>query len=116
MKKIISFALILTALVFTTSAFGQTHADSSKTSRYIYCELTVSAKAFVPSLDIKTDFGVAKEGESSIMKDPKTGKQREFTSMIDALNYMSENGWDLVAAYTNIYATIYVLRKIRYSE
>jgi hypothetical protein len=101
MKTQISIALFLMFFSLTTSAFGQVSSDSVKKSKYIYCELTASAKAFGSSLNIKTDFGAEKDADHQIMNDPITGKPRSFTSIIDVLNFLSEKGWDVVAAYTN---------------
>jgi len=33
------------------------------------------------------------------MKDEQTGKVKSFNSMVDALNYMGNNGWEFVQAY-----------------
>ena len=118
MRKYFVFVPVLFFICF--GCFAQTNPDSVRKTKYIYCELTASAKAFGSSLNIKTDFGTEKEPNLQIMKDPKTGKPRAFTSIIDALNYMSENGWDAVAAYTNATSItgitttlncVYILRK-----
>lgn len=34
------------------------------------------------------------------MRDEETGKVKNFNSVIDALNYMSEQGWKFVNAYS----------------
>jgi hypothetical protein len=118
MRKYFVFVPVLFFIFL--GCFAQTNPDSLTKTKYVYCELTASAKAFGSSLNIKIDFGAEKDANRQIMNDPITGKPRSFTSIIDVLNYMSEKGWDVVAAYTNTTSItgitttlncVYVLRK-----
>ncbi len=64
-------------------------------TKFVYCEITGFQKPFSSEYKIAVDFGE----EKKIIRD-ESGKMQSFKSMIDALNYMSENGWDFVQAYS----------------
>lgn len=86
--------LILTNAIM----FAQNKVITNKEHQNTYCEIVGT---FYNKLRIEIDFGQSKELYSDDRyKDPATGKPFVFTSMIDALNFMSDNGWDLVQAYT----------------
>jgi hypothetical protein len=67
-----------------------------------YVEIVGSSKAFSTKLNINLDFGqhtkMFSTGKESKVKD-ENGKQLEFNSMIDALNFMSANGFEFVSSY-----------------
>jgi len=49
---------------------------------------------------IEIDFGQFRSiWEDNRLKDPTTGQRIIFNSMIDALNYMGDQGWEFVQAY-----------------
>jgi hypothetical protein len=59
-----------------------------------YCMLTVTRHAFSNKYDIVVDLGqnVSTEYADTL---------KEYTSDIDALNYMASKGWELVNSYGN---------------
>ena len=65
---------------------------------YIHCELVGYAKIFSFSgkVNVSVDFGKA----AIEMLKNEEGRNKSFNSMIDALNYMGQFGWEFVQAYT----------------
>lgn len=85
----------------------------------VYCQIVGRQKLFSTKLAIQIDYGQERNlfKAPDLLRDPKTGKNMEFNSMMDALNFMSlEQGWTFVNAYVitlnnqNIYH--YVLKKL----
>jgi hypothetical protein len=82
-----------------------------------YVQIVGTSKLLSSKLNIEIDFGQ----EDKLFKDKDTrvksaeGKNLDFNSMIDALNFMSKNGYEFVNAYVitisnqNVYH--YLLRK-----
>jgi len=71
----------------------------------IYCEVVSQQVGLLKKkIQIEVDFGDPKGMFSSAIGDvlcnSETGKKIEFNSMIDALNYMSSQGWFFVNAYS----------------
>ncbi len=67
-----------------------------------YVQIVGSGKMFSTKLNIQLDFGQKDNIWSSkehILKD-KDGNKLEFNSMVDALNFMDENGYHFETAYT----------------
>ncbi|MDR9399337.1 MAG: hypothetical protein RI562_09755 [Salibacter sp.] len=67
-----------------------------------YVEIVGASKAFSSKLNIQIDFGqevkFLKASKNTVIKD-KEGKNLEFNSMVDALNFMSANGYEFVDSY-----------------
>lgn len=91
--------------------------DANKDStEFIYCEILGVARFLSNKVTIVIDFGqLIRYGQDARYKDQSTGKPIIFNSMIDALNFMGNNGWEFVQAYTvtessqNVYH--YLLKK-----
>lgn len=96
MKKII-FVFLLTVL--SIGAFSQ-DKKSQNTKSYIYCELIDSGKFFSTKKNVRVDFGQAAKFWKGVdfLKD-ESGKKITFNSIVDAANYMAEDGWVLEQAY-----------------
>ena len=91
-------AILLAAL--SGIAYGQTASDTNQVSRYLYCELLGYGKLFSNKVTVSVDYGEAKGFfKDPRMRDEQTGKIQTFNSMVDALNYMGEDGWEFVQAY-----------------
>lgn len=100
MKKLFftSLLLMIFALTTTVTAQDKTHADASV--KFIYCELTNAEKSVGTMTTVEADFGQKKGGFHDLrLKDKETGKVITFNSMVDALNYMGNQGWELVQTY-----------------
>lgn len=68
---------------------------------YVYCQIVGKGRLFSLKISIEIDFGQSR----SFFVDNRTlrnedGSRKIFNSMVDALNYMSSDGWDFVQAYT----------------
>lgn len=116
MKYLISTLL---GLFLFSSAYAQSVNDVPLTDIDVeYMQIVGTSKLLSQKISIQIDFG--QENKLWVAKDTQVrdadGKQVVFNSMIDALNFMSANGYEFVTAYTltmgnnNIYH--YLLRKI----
>lgn len=99
MKKVLSiFSLLFVVLM--VQAQTETQSTNVKPGEYVYCELVGTGKILSKKVTVEIDFGQAtKFFSDNRYKDPATGKPKVFNSMVDALNFMSEQGWELENAY-----------------
>ena len=94
MKKNV-LTLILAIVAFTT-AQAQEISEANST-KYVYCEMIDSGGA---NVTISVDYGQEKNHwKGNTLKDEQTGKARVFNTTVDALNYLGEDGWELVNVY-----------------
>ena len=115
----------LIAITFFLTVFGLFQVNSQtvndiplKDIDVEYVQILGTSKLMSTKLIIEIDFGQRTKffsvGKETILKD-ETGKALDFNSMIDALNFMAQNGFEFVNAYTitvgnqNVYH--YVLKK-----
>lgn len=91
--------MIFNFLLFCAIAVSANAQDTTLVEQY--CKLTASGKLFSNKLNIALDFGDVerKWHRDYRLRDEKTGKPKEFNSVIDALNYMGAQGWTLVNAF-----------------
>lgn len=87
------FIFITLALIISTVGL---HANN-----YIYCELVGTSKLLSNKVKVQVDYGQETSFWKGIsyMKD-ENGKNIEFNSMVDAMNYFGKQGWEFVQAYT----------------
>jgi len=115
MKKVL---LLIIGTTFSLSAFAQRVNETPiKDIDVEYVQIVGTSKLMSSQLTIQLDFG--QRNKYFDFKDTqvydKDGSRLDFNSMVDALNFMSENGYDFVSAYTitmgnqNVYH--YLLRK-----
>ena len=100
MKKFLAtlMLIMLFALAMTATAKNKTTAGS--TIKFIYCELTNAQRMGGTMTTVEADFGQKKGAFHDLrLKDKETGKVITFNSMVDALNYMGNQGWELVQTY-----------------
>lgn len=99
MKTVIRFCtLLLLILFYTSNLLAQ---ETIEVPKFVYCEIVGTEKFMSKKVTIQIDFGQEmKFFSDNRMKDPKTGKNRVFNSMIDALSYMGKRGWEFAQAYT----------------
>lgn len=94
-----------------SNVLAQTTSTVNKSGNYVFCEI-YSISYLSSTIRVKIDSG---ENKDKIIQDKETGKDKSFNTMVDALNYMSKEGWEFVQAYTKStpYESIhYLLRKI----
>jgi hypothetical protein len=119
MKK--NLSIIIIGLLFSFAATSQTVNDIPvKDIDVDYVQIIGTSKLFSNKLTIEIDFGQENKFFSSD-KDTRVkdadGKNMIFNSMVDALNFMTKNGYEFVQAYAfatnnqNVYH--YLLRKNR---
>lgn len=91
MKKL----LIIVMICFTISI---AHAQSTptNTTEYIYCQL-IGRPKLNATISVSIDIGQKIKPFSEVVD--KNNKPIIFNSMVDAMNYMGQNGWEIV--YTN---------------
>lgn len=96
MKKTLFLFLFI---VISISCFSQ--ESSTYTS---YCEIVGSGNFSGNKIKISFDFGTQgfsyKASDNNTLVDEK-GNELEFSSMIEALNYMAKLGWKLDVAYSS---------------
>lgn len=91
MKKILLFV----ALCFSLSLLSQEVKNDTVVIEQ-YCELIGTGKMMSRKVTIEIDYGeFVKYHKDNRMRDEETGKLVKFNSMMDAVNYMAEDGWTL---------------------
>lgn len=102
MKNLFKILTILSFILITNLVSAQ-QADSLKTKPYVYCQIVGSRILFENKINIVVDD--RKEGglrRENILTSSDRRYALKFNSMIDALNYMSEQGWEFVQAYVTV--------------
>lgn len=99
MKKTLAlFALMFIAITSFSQTELKTTADT--VPKFVYCEMLGMQKLLSMKVTISIDFGEERSiWKDNRLKDEVTGKAQSFNSMIDALNYMGEQGWEFAQAY-----------------
>lgn len=89
MKKL----LIFTILFVSISSFAQ------EVPKYVYAEIVGTSKFLSKKVLVEIDYGQATSfWESNRLKN-SDGSNKEFNSMVDAMNYMGALGWQFQQAY-----------------
>jgi len=89
MKKL----LILTILILSI------HLQAQEVPKYVYAEIVGTSKFLSKKVLIEIDYGQATSfWESNRLKNTD-GSNKEFNSMVDAMNYMGAIGWEFQQAY-----------------
>jgi hypothetical protein len=109
------YSLLLACLLSLACLTGRAQTTPHPAEQY--CMVVATAKPFSTKVVITVDSGQETKffGDKGTIKD-ETGKVQSFNSVIDALNYMSSQGWLFVNAYVvtvggqNVYH--YVMRRI----
>ena len=101
MKSFMKLAVLLTALILCSTLMSAQESGSPKTFK-VYCEIVsyYDVSIFNSKISIHVNFGQANNfwGTDHELVDER-GNRVTFNSMIDALNYMGERGWELVEEY-----------------
>jgi len=100
MKKLVLSAIII---ISSLTIKAQIVNDVPLIDIYVeYVQIVGTSKLLSTKLTIQIDFGQRTKffssGKETIVKDVD-GKAVDFNSMIDALNFMSKNGYEFVNAY-----------------
>jgi len=89
MKKL----LLLLAITVAPLTFAQ------ETPKYVYAEIVGTSKFLSKKVTVEIDYGQATSFWQSNRMKNSDGSNREFNSMVDAMNYMGALGWDFEQAY-----------------
>lgn len=94
------------------------NSNNENAAKYVYCEMVGTQKPFSTKVTIALDFGEERSiWKDHRLKDEVTGRAQSFNSMVDALNYLGEQGWEFSQAYVvsfgqqNVYH--WLLKKIK---
>jgi hypothetical protein len=96
MKKL----LLIAALCLPLFAAAQSDTSKNKAKEQ-YCMVVATGRMLSTKVDITVDFGQETKifsFQDTRLKDEQ-GKVIKFNSVIDALNYMAQQGWEFVNAY-----------------
>jgi len=107
---------LLLAVLLTGAAFhGQsqqlpaTPAGAARTEEY--CQLNAAWLKFNGKVAIFIDYGQPQNTlTTNALRDEK-GRAVEFNSVIDALNWLNTQGWELVSAHSDDANSYYVMRR-----
>ncbi len=100
------FSLLLFLILSASTLFAQ------ENSKFVYCEIFSSMKGMSGKQVYAIDFGQKSELISDKTYKDESGKPLIFDSMIDAMNFMAKNGWELVQVYIPVSPAVrYVLKK-----
>jgi len=107
MKQIIIItALLILATSFGLSAQSNVTIQSKDTiqSKYIYCRMMCGAEMARTGVDVWIDYG---------RKEIRNEDKVHFVSIIEAVNHMADEGWDLLTIYPVSTLTYCLMRKPR---
>lgn len=102
MKKLL---LLVSFLILGLSAFAQDYTPAINDTpvppkdSYIYCQIVGVSKLMSNKLVIMIDFGQEAKFFSDQRLRDENGKPIVFNSMVDAMNWMGNDGWEFVQAY-----------------
>lgn len=96
MKKILT--LLLMSLLFIT-ATAQNEQQQDTLDKFMYCQIVGTSKFMSSKVTIEIDFGQARGLWSDNRLRGEDGKPIVFNSMIDAMNWMGNDGWEFMQAY-----------------
>jgi len=104
MKKTLFFTLILVCWASSASR-SQTISVTVTDTSFLYCEIIGIRFVSLEKLKVRVDYGE----ETGTLPDSKTKdhpneKRQKFTSMVEAMNYLSSEGWQFVQAYAEPYS------------
>lgn len=99
MKKILILSIVV--LFFVNAKSQSVNGTPISEINTEYLQIVGTSKLFSTKVSINIDFGQStkffKTGESTVLDE--TGNALTLNSMIDALNFMSKNGYEFIQAY-----------------
>jgi len=88
---------IIIAIVLLYSQASNAQSDTSKIEQY--CQLIATQRILSNKVTIDIDFGEEKSFWRDTRLKTYDGKIKKFNTIIDAMNYMSRDGWVFINAY-----------------
>lgn len=98
MKKL----LLLTAIIlFSAFQVKAQENGNGSTEKFVYCELVGTQKFMSQNITVALDFGQKTSYWSNKNRKlvDENNKPVVFNSMVDAMNFMGESGWEFAQAY-----------------
>lgn len=98
--KPIPFLLLFFTFWAATNAYSQTTSSPTE-STFLYCEIIGLRRNPIASLEVTVDYGTPPT--RSKKNQPSTAapaRKEDFDSMVEAMNYLSRDGWELLQTYT----------------
>ena len=89
--------LLIIGIAVLTSFVSNAQADTSKIEQY--CQIIATPRLFSNKVTIDIDFGEQKSFWRDTRLKTYDGKIKKFNTIIDAMNYMSKDGWVFINAY-----------------
>lgn len=89
MKKILFISAIFCALFF----------KAQETPKFVYSEIVGTSKFLSKKVFIEIDYGQTTSFWQNNRMKNEDGSNKEFNSMVDAMNYMGALGWEFQQAY-----------------
>ncbi len=98
----LSVGLALSYQANAQKVFESEVRDSSAIQKEVYAQVRVRPRFLSNKVSIPLDYGQERNfwGGDTRIRDAESGKVKKFNSAVDALNYMSSQGWEFVFAYT----------------
>jgi len=103
MKKILLIAILIIPAFKIIAQTEPAKAERPDTTinKWVYCEIVGTQKllSFGTKVTVEVDYGQKRKvfvGQQ-ILNDE--GKIKSFNSMVDAMNYLGDQGWEFVQAY-----------------
>lgn len=98
MKKILLCSVLM--LMAAGVVRAQEKPAQAPMPKYIYCKLVEVSKVLSTKMNVSIDFGQEASGIFDLRRlRDKQGNILTFNSMVDAMNFMSADGWEFVQAY-----------------
>lgn len=98
MKKL----LLLTAIILFSAFHVKAQENGNGSAeKFVYCELVGTQKFMSQNITVALDFGQKTSYWSNKNRKlvDENNKPVVFNSMVDAMNFMGENGWEFAQAY-----------------
>jgi hypothetical protein len=107
----------LLVLIIVLFSYGKSFSQADTTKIEQYCAVVATPRLLSSRVTIDIDYGERRSVWNDNRLKTEEGKVKKFNTVIDALNYMGNNGWQLVNAFpistgTNTYVYHYVFRKL----
>lgn len=102
MKKLL---LLTSIFIFASQVFAQdvtfatNDTENPLKESYIYCQIVGTSKFMSNKLVVTIDFGQEAKFFSDQRLRGEDGKPIVFNSMVDAMNWMGNDGWEFLQAY-----------------
>ena len=96
MKRILLF---LTAVLLLFSVTAQ-----AQSNKYVFCEVSPIGKSFKGGCTLRVNYGQIRSARipKKAQICDKDGKVLIFNNRIDALNWLSDNGWEFCSSTTSV--------------